>query len=393
MTTKHRTFTCKRNGLTIRGAQYYPPGFAETEMYPAVIVSHGFTGNYLDVTDFCEQFARIGYAAFCFSFCGGGRHGEDERYRSDGASVDMTIPSEIEDLITVKDYVKQLPYVDADKLILVGFSQGGFVSGLTAARCAGEIQKLIMIYPALCIPDHARRGCLGGSSYDPDNVPDTIDCGSTLLGKHFHETVSGMDPYLELAPYPGDILLLQGLDDSIVNYSYAIRAKECYRPGQCRLQLIRGLGHGFDEQQQESIFASIRQFLSGREEILSIRVIITHTETFVESDVQKNHVFFTGYCDTPYFQGTILPGACDEQEYRPDAPPKIRAEYTLTGLDNRGQACSVHIVNQKSGGDWKPAVETDSAALSWLNNADSTAVLEHDAKGLTVRIFAKRALL
>lgn len=391
MTTNYRTFTCKRDGLTIRGAQYLPSSPSGNGKYPAVIVSHGFTGNYLDTADFCEEFAQMGYAAFCFSFCGGGRQGEDERYRSDGASVDMTIPSEIEDLITVKDYVKHLPYVNADELILVGFSQGGFVSGLTAARCADEIQKLIMIYPALCIPDHARRGCLGGSCYDPDNVPDVIDCGPTLLGKQFHDTVVGMDPYLELAPYTGSVLLLQGLDDPVVNYSYAIRASECYRPGQCSLQLIRGLGHGFDRQQQESIFASIRQFLSGRREILSIRVIITRTETFTEGGVQKNHVFFTGYCDTGYFQGTILPGACDEQEYPADAPPRIRAQYTLSGLDSKGQPCSIHIVNQKKGGDWKPDVRTDSAGLAWLNHADLTAVLENDSRGLTVRIFAEQA--
>ena len=51
-------------------------------------------------------------------------------------------------------------------------------------RCGS--QKLVMIFPALCIPDHARRGGLGGSSYPVDNVPEVLDCGQSLLGRAFH---------------------------------------------------------------------------------------------------------------------------------------------------------------------------------------------------------------
>ncbi len=390
MEIKNRTFICERDGLIIRGAQYFPADFAEGKTYPAVIVSHGFTDNYVSAAKYCEEFAKMGYAAFCFSFCGGGRHGEDERFRSDGATTDMTIPTEIEDLITVKNYVKSLPYIDMGKLILVGISQGGFVSGLTAAKCGNEIEKLILIYPAICIPEHARRGCLGGSNYDPHDVPDVIDCGNTLLGKRFHETIVGMDPYVELAAYQGDVLILQGLEDKIVNYSYAIRAKESYRKGQCRLQLIRNLDHGFDTPQLESAFASIRQFLADRKEILTIRVIITHSDTVTEGNTRKVNIFFTGYCDTEYFQGTIFPEGCDAQEYHLDVQTKMQAKYTLVGLDSAGEQCSIHIVNQKDGDDWKPVVQTDSSALAWLNHADLTAVLEGGDGGPTVRIFVEK---
>lgn len=389
MEIKKQTFECVRDGLTIRGAQYLPAGFSENGKYPAVIVSHGFTGNYAGVVDYCQEFAKMGYAAFCFSFCGGGMRGEDALFRSDGETTDMTIFTEIKDLITVKNYVKSLSYIDANELILVGISQGGFVSGLTAARCGSEIKKLIMIYPAICIPDHARRGCLGGSSYDSHNVPDIIDCGNTLLGKNFHESVVGMDPYLELAKYQGDVLLLQGLDDKVVNYSYAIRAKESYREGQCRLQLVRNLDHGFDASQFESAFASIRQFLADRKEILTIRVIITHSDTVTEGDISKINIFFTGYCDTSYFQGCILPEGCDSQEYNLGVQTKMRAEYTLSGLDYNGQQCKIHIINQKDGQDWKPIVQTDSAVLAWMNRADLTAVLEFCGGGPTVRVFAE----
>ena len=302
----------------------------------------------------------------------------------------MTVTTEVEDLLAVKDFVTARPFVDADHLILVGASQGGFVSGLAAAKCGNAVKKLIMIDPVLCIPDHAKRGCLGGGHYDPENVPEIIDCGVTKLGKAMHEDAEVMEPYLELSAYQGPVLILQGLADEIVNYSYAVRAKENYRAGQCCLQLIRDVGHGLDKGQFESAFASIWQFLKERKEILTIRVIVTHCEESTEGEIHKASIYFTGYCDTEYFQGTVFLEGCDVREQCPGAEEKVRAEYTLTGLDSLGKKCSLHIVNQRDGKDFKPTVETDSLALKWMEQADLTAVLEYGKGGPTVRIFADK---
>ena len=262
-----RAFTCERGSLTIRGMQFFPADFAEEgngsdRKYPIVVISHGFTGNYTDMAGYARSFAGIGYMAFCFSFCGGGRSGEPEASRSDGKSTDMTVLTEVEDLLTVIRYAQSLPYTDAGQVVLTGYSQGGFVAGLAAARCGDQAARLIMISPALCIPDHARRGCLGGASYDPRNVPEVIDCGVTALGRAFHEEAAGMDPFLELSAYRGKVLLIQGMADTVVHYSYAVRAQACYQEGQCHLQLIRDQGHGYDERQCAGVFDSIRQFLA-----------------------------------------------------------------------------------------------------------------------------------
>ncbi len=269
MGSLERPFTCQRDGLTIRGRAYFPEGFASDRKYPVVIVSHGFMGNYKSVENYCRDFAGIGYVAFGFGFCGGGCT-EEDGIKSDGDTTDMTITTEVADLLAVKEYVMSQAYADRGRLVLAGVSQGGFVSGLAAARWGGEVEKLIMIYPALCIPDHARRGCLGGfAKYDPQNVPERIDCGRTVLGEKFHRDVANMDPYLELSPYQGKVLILHGLEDEIVSYSYSVRAKACYGNGQCSLQLIRNMGHGCDETGRKSIFASIRQFLADRMEVFT----------------------------------------------------------------------------------------------------------------------------
>lgn len=102
-------FFCERDGLRIRGMQYLPDGEQKKAAYPAIIVSHGFTGNYMSVADYCRAFAQMGYASFSFHFCGGGRIDEDESLKSDGDTTKTTILTQMEDLIAVKDYVKQLP--------------------------------------------------------------------------------------------------------------------------------------------------------------------------------------------------------------------------------------------------------------------------------------------
>ena len=389
---KRTIFFCERDGLRIRGMQYLPENFREGERYPAIIVSHGFTGNYTDEAEYCRIFSGWGYAAFCFSFCGGSHAMTPEELKSDGETTQATILTEVADLTAVIRHVKTLPYVDESRVTLLGCSQGGMVSGLAAAKCKDAIKSLVMVYPALCIPDHARAGCLGGASYDPEHVPEVIDCGSILLGRQFHDTVTGMDVYKELRPYRGPVLILHGTEDSVVNYSYSVRAKENYAPGQCHLHLIRNMGHGVNDGQRESVAACVRQFLLGREELLTIRVFITHTESRKLKDCRENRIFFTGYCDTALFHGTVLPGGCDTQRYYPDGTKSICADYTLEGLDAEGKRCRVHIVNREVNGQWKPTIDTDSEALSRLNRADATAVLEYAKEGPVVRIFFQNNL-
>ncbi|MCD7806561.1 MAG: alpha/beta fold hydrolase [Lachnospiraceae bacterium] len=402
---KEKHFTCKRDQLLIRGMEFWPEGAGTDQKYPAVILSHGFTGNYTDVISFCRKFAAWGYAAFCFSFCGGGREGQDPATASEGDSRDMTLETEVADLLAVVDYVKGSDHVLPEEIVLGGFSQGGIVSGLAAARRPEEIKKLIMVYPALCIPDHARQGRLGGARYDVDHVPEEFKCSATVLGRNFHQEASQMDPFLELAPFKGPVLILQGMEDPVVNYSYAIRAKENYEPGQCALQLMERMGHGQNEQQEESMFASMRQFLDGRKEILTLHVYITQTdETVVKEsartgraaketgdettkEIVRKNLYFTGYCDTEYFRGIILPGGCDCQEHVNGQCVSLRAEYTLYGLDRDGKPCHVHVINRQEGEDFRPVISTDSQALAWMNTADLTAVLEGGEGGVVVRIY------
>ena len=95
MNITKKSFTCERDGLTIRGMQYFPESFDAGKRYPAVIASHGFLCSYTNMENWCRDFAKIGYVAFCFSFCGGGSLSEDKAVKSDGESTKMSVLTEV----------------------------------------------------------------------------------------------------------------------------------------------------------------------------------------------------------------------------------------------------------------------------------------------------------
>lgn len=245
-----RSFSCKRDHLTIRGREYRPEG----SRLPVVIISHGFMANQGTVKKYAKAIAQMGYAAFTFDFNGGGLWS-----KSDGKTEEMSVLTEKADLESVISYVKTLPYTDSGRIVLMGCSQGGFVSALTAAGMQKEILALILFYPALCIPDDTRKGQMMFARFDPENIPEQMKCGPMMLGRCYAESVIGMDAIEETAKYDGPVLLLHGTEDFIVNVSYARRAAEAYPHGTYRE--IPGAGHGFRKKEDMTALAEVERFL------------------------------------------------------------------------------------------------------------------------------------
>ncbi len=234
------TFSCSRDGLVIRGVQYKSEG----ESLPIAIVCHGFMANKETVRHYTKALAKAGYAAFCFDFCGGCVVGG----KSDGDTTKMSALTEVKDLEAVLSYVRSLPFTDAENVLLMGCSQGGFVSALTAAKKENNIRKLVLFYPAFCIPDDARKGQMMLAKFDPAHVPDTFFCGPMKLGKCYVQDVLPLEPFAQIAPFDGDVLLVHGTRDAIVNISYAEKAYETYRnraTGTIRYEIIKNGTHTF----------------------------------------------------------------------------------------------------------------------------------------------------
>lgn len=221
----------RRDGNQIYGVIYIPQ--EADEQMPAVIFSHGFGGNYQVGEQYAEALAAKGYVVYCFDFCGG-----SPGSRSDGSTLEMSIFTEQADLEAVMAMIQSLDYVDSDNLFLMGTSQGGAVSAITAAGHPEEIRGAILLYPAFCLVDMTKE------RFDSvEDIPDTYFSMWMTVGRTYAENLLDYDIYEAIQNYDKDVLLIHGDADSIVPLSYSERAVEVYESS--RLEVLPGAGHGF----------------------------------------------------------------------------------------------------------------------------------------------------
>lgn len=217
---------------TLYGELLRPKGV--TVPLPTVICCHGFNSSY----KLCKGamgmcFAMSGLQVYCFDFCGGSTHS-----RSGGTMQEMSIFTEREDLTAVIEAVKALDCVDPDNLFLLGESQGGCVSGMTAPRFAGDLKGLILYYPAFCIPDDARK-----RYPSVEKIPEDAAVFGKRLGRVYNEKLLDYDVYNDILPFDKPVLIIHGDQDPVVDISYGKHAAEIYPNAQ--FQCLPGENHGF----------------------------------------------------------------------------------------------------------------------------------------------------
>ncbi len=268
------TFTCRRDGFKISGKIYRTNKKAD-KLTP-IIICHGFMGNQREGMPEAVALAEDGYVVFTFDFVGGTTFG-----KSDGKPTDMSIFTEKADLRVVMDYVKSVDYVDYSKLVIAGCSQGGFVAGLVAADYSDEVKGLILLYPAVCIPDHARVGQMQIFKFDPNNVPDIIKSHGRKINGDYARLVMDMDAIDVISNYPGPVLLICGMKDPVVTYDYMERLIAAFREKRqsgdqpdksVQFFPVQDAGHGFRRKEIPLVSQRIVEFMNDYDEILTIDV-------------------------------------------------------------------------------------------------------------------------
>ena len=243
-----QNFYCKRDKLTIRGKI-----FGDTsEKKPVVILSHGFLANQKMCRTYAQELADIGYIAATFDFCGGGLGS-----KSDGSSKDMTVFTEAEDLLAVIKFFQDQSYTE--NISLLGCSQGGLVSAMVSKKIPNKIEKLILLYPALCIPDDARKGKMMFYRFDSKNIPETLGKFPMKLGRSYAESVIDKDAFDLIGGFSGPVLYLHGTEDKVVDISYARKAKDFYPS--CEYHEIVGGGHMFKGGHDQQAIKFLRDFM------------------------------------------------------------------------------------------------------------------------------------
>lgn len=234
-------------GKEVYGVLYRPDGLKKA---PLVIISHGFGGTHLYGTAYAEALAPLGYAVYCYDFCGGSTFS-----RSEGKTTDMSIFTEADDLKAVMDQLSEKEYIDPKHIILMGESQGGMVSSLVAAERPDRVERLILIYPAFCSKDDWVK------MYPTlADMPEEVEFwGGMKLGHAYLEGLYDLDVYKTIAQYEGPVALFHGDQDQVVNVSYAKRAQEAYK--NCTLTILPGEGHGFKPEAQAQVIEAVKKLL------------------------------------------------------------------------------------------------------------------------------------
>lgn len=132
------------------------------------------------------------------------------------------------------------------------------VSALTAAKHPDAVDRLVLFYPAFCIPDDARAGHMMMAHFDPQNLPEKIHRGPMQLGRCYPEAVMHMDIFREIAPYTGRVLIIHGTADGIVKPDYAKKAAKAY--ANAELHFIDGGAHGFNRRHDAEAIRYLTDF-------------------------------------------------------------------------------------------------------------------------------------
>lgn len=227
---------CKSSDIDIYGKMYTPKG--TEDKLPVVVLSHSSSLTHAAMAPYAEYLVSKGYAAYCFDFCGAC----DESLSKGRTTEEMTVFTEVDDLGIVLDKIRTLDYIDLDNVFVLGSSQGGLVTALVAEKRPSDIKGMILFYPAFNLPELVAKftsddgGILGG-----------IGSGGNMgMSDAFVNTIKDFDVYANIGKYAGDIIILHGTKDFLVDIKYSEQAVEKYPSA--ILYPIEGASHGFNNE-------------------------------------------------------------------------------------------------------------------------------------------------
>lgn len=222
----------RENGREIYSVWEIPKS---SEKVPIVIFSHGYNGSYKHFERHAAYLAERGIASVRFDFCGG-----SVTAKSSMKTTEMTLFTEKADLISIVKAVQANKLINPNFIFLHGESQGGLVSALVAAELKEEIKGLVLIYPALCIPDNWNE-----RFKEVSDIPESITFWDMTLGKNFFLAARELNVYKVISGYEGPVLIIHGDEDKVVPVSYSEKASHIYK--NVELLVLEGEGHGFSD--------------------------------------------------------------------------------------------------------------------------------------------------
>lgn len=228
-----RTVSIVHHGRTVGGSLLLPGGQAQT----AVVFCHGFNGSRDDFLAEAQLCRQAGCAALCIDFCGG-----SVRDGSGFPTTRMTLTTEREDLNAAADFL--LRETGVRRLVFFGGSQGGLVAAL-AAEERTDVCAMMLLFPALCIPDDWRR------AFPDGKYPEEYPLWGMTLGRAYFADACALDVFSRIGGFSGPVRIVHGTQDTVVPAAYSRRAAAKYPDAQ--LTLLPGEGHGFTAAGEQTV--------------------------------------------------------------------------------------------------------------------------------------------
>ena len=238
------TYTVKEYDFDSNGKDIYARAFVpDVEgRVPLVIFSHGLGADARHEEEVQKTLAKAGIAVFSFEFAGGSSSAAP---MSEGLTTEMSVLTEVQNLKDAIRIASGLEYADPQKIYLMGSSQGGLVTALTAEEVT-NIAGLFLFYPAFSLPDDIR------SSFPKlDEVPETFNLLGTKIGKKYITDIYDMDPYANLDKLGMPVHIYHGKDDNIVPLTASQKAMK--RLKDARLTTLEDTVHALTAEQQSQI--------------------------------------------------------------------------------------------------------------------------------------------
>ncbi|MBR4485459.1 MAG: alpha/beta hydrolase, partial [Erysipelotrichaceae bacterium] len=196
---------------------------------------------------FAKDLCAHNIGAFIFDFCGGSYVS-----RSDGKTTEMSVLSEAEDLETVIDHFQKDERIE--KILLMGKSQGAYVSTLVASKRPKEIAGLIGLYSGFMLRDKVEEEL---EKYE--EIPEEEVLLWLKVGRKYFEDLLSTDIYESMKHCSMDVLLIHGDKDDVAPISYSEKALN-YFP-KARLVTLKGADHGFHGPEREDVVKRVREFV------------------------------------------------------------------------------------------------------------------------------------
>ena len=238
------TYTVKEYDFDSNGKDIYARAFVpDVEgRVPIVIFSHGLGANARHEEEVQKTLAKAGIAVFSLEFAGGSSSSSP---MSEGLTTEMSVLTEVQNLKDAIRIASGMEYADPQKIYLMGSSQGGLVTALTAEELT-NIQGLFLFYPAFSLPDDIR------SSFPKlDEVPETFNLLGTKIGKIYITDIYDMDAYANLDKLAIPVHIYHGKDDNILPLTASQKAMK--RLKDARLTTLDDTGHALTPEQQAQI--------------------------------------------------------------------------------------------------------------------------------------------